>query len=371
MSLKFIVFLFPFLLVGFNNCSEMKLSEKAFQQLESDFEEPADPQEDEPVEESLELWPEDAKAFKVEVSADQSTFHGLPLAEIKGIVVCFHGTGGSGQSWFSQFLVDAEEESSKDMGKLEASLWTYKALKSGLIVVAPTSLDRANKQWQTSTNPNAPTDDVLNVRAYLEQLKTDLNLPDSLPQFSIGMSNGGGFAPYFAFWEDFDRVAVHSSPGGIAQFSIYNIPTIWIRGLQDSVINHQNTENNLGSLRSRIGSGNVPVHYFERRSLQESDFLIEKELYAHLISLLKDNNLLDEDHVLNFPMVDTSVDKFAQMNLKKDVLQDILAEDPQLGTLFGYLQERLLLLDGEHRFTSQFFPETIEFFLDQDLVSQN
>ena len=57
------------------------------------------------------------------------------------------------------------------------------------------------------------------------------------------------------------------------------------------------------------------------------------------------------------------------MTLKKQILEDILSNDPLLKAYTSYLQEKLLVLDGEHRFTSEFFSETIQFLMDPQMSS--
>lgn len=129
----------------------------------------------------------------------------------KGVVLCFHGSGGSASGWTS--------------GDKKAFVERLAALDYSFI--CPTSLDRSAKQWNsTNTSTNA---DVINVDGILNALA----IPVSAPLYLVGHSNGGGFVSRYAVFsarKNSVAAAQYSNSSGIHQIlsnSAYRIPSLF------------------------------------------------------------------------------------------------------------------------------------------------
>ncbi len=126
------------------------------------------------------------------IQATQENFNGIklnyfvPPGLLKGVLTLHHGTGGSGANWFT---------------KIEYLIFCGDAAARGYALVALDSLDRVNKQWDATFSTGNL--DVQNVLAALTNLEGRSLLPAGLPRSSLGMSNGGGFAPKMAAYGGF------------------------------------------------------------------------------------------------------------------------------------------------------------------------
>lgn len=133
------------------------------------------------------------------------------LSGTKGVVVCFHGAGGSATGWTREEKFDFLE----DLRKQNYSF------------VCPTSLDRQNGQW---SNTNDATNlDVINVDALLSHLQ----ISNLQPLFITGHSNGGGFTSRFAIYSarkpQIKAVSLSNASGlnPVIASTQYNFPTIF------------------------------------------------------------------------------------------------------------------------------------------------
>lgn len=98
------------------------------------------------------------------------------LSGRKGLIVCFHGSGGSAKGWTksekAEFLEDLKQ--------------------MGYSFVCPTSVNRSTKKWNAKNN--FMNRDVHNV----DGLLAHFGISHSTPLFLVGHSNGGGFASRYA-----------------------------------------------------------------------------------------------------------------------------------------------------------------------------
>lgn len=136
----------------------------------------------------------------------------------KGVIVVFHGTGGSSRGAFEGERLDFAEY----------------AVASGYAVVALDSNDRDTRQWATALSTANP--DVINTVALLDRLTAEGLLPAGLPRFALGISNGGGFASRISAllgWRAQNLVIATGIEPVMVQT---NVPTIWTLGRRDTVL---------------------------------------------------------------------------------------------------------------------------------------
>lgn len=98
------------------------------------------------------------------------------LGGTKGVVLCFHGAGGSAEGWT----------------KNDKLLLLEHLRSEGYSFVCPTSVDRASKQWDATNAASNP--DVENVDALLDEL----GVAEGTKLFLVGHSNGGGFTSRYS-----------------------------------------------------------------------------------------------------------------------------------------------------------------------------
>lgn len=112
----------------------------------------------------------------LEGQANGARWRALLPASPRGLVLSFHGSGGSGDLPFA---------------KPEAQVATRLFHSRGLGVVGLDSSDRVARQWNPQFSLANP--DIVNVQALLAQLRADGAITADTPVFCEGTSNGGGF----------------------------------------------------------------------------------------------------------------------------------------------------------------------------------
>ena len=100
------------------------------------------------------------------------------------------------------------------------------AVAKGFAVAALDSTDRVNKQWDSDLTANNV--DVKNVQSAINYLIGRGLMTASTPKFSLGMSDGGGFAPKPAYYLGFQANANFCSAGAPDQLmTTTTVPNIW------------------------------------------------------------------------------------------------------------------------------------------------
>ena len=160
------------------------------------------------------------------------------LGGTKGVIVCFHGTGGSADGWTK----DEKLTFLEDMRKHNYSF------------VCPSSLNRTDGQW---ANTNAIDNvDIINVDALLKNFQISLQQP----LFLVGHSNGGGFTSRFAAYSERKaqiKAVNLSNAAGIAPIlagSLYNIPTAFNFSTCDAVVDETDVQRNSTLLNNKTPS---------------------------------------------------------------------------------------------------------------------
>jgi poly(3-hydroxybutyrate) depolymerase len=153
----------------------------------------------------------------------------------KGLILCFHGTGGSASGW-----------SSNDKYSFISNLH-----QSGFAILCTTSLNRTTSQWDATNN--STNLDVVNIDALLN----NLNIPSGTKIFLVGHSNGGGFTSRMATWSsrrnNIKAIQISNSPGiqAILVDNSYTFPTMFNFADCDPVVNAADVRSSINTLVTR------------------------------------------------------------------------------------------------------------------------
>jgi hypothetical protein len=129
----------------------------------------------------------------------------------KGIVLAFHGKGGSAIGWAG--------------GSVDNTNFIRYAVANGYAAVITESKDRANKEWDNSLN--AANVDVLNIDAILGNLHQRSLLDSAKSKYAIGMSMGSGFSSLISYGRKYKAAALYCLKGIDAVIAVTNVPIIW------------------------------------------------------------------------------------------------------------------------------------------------
>ena len=144
-------------------------------------------------------------------------FYYVP-ATYRGIIIPFHGAGGSANGWTTTRGIDNLE------------LLRY-AAANGYAIVVTESKDRINKRWETSTG--AASVDIANIDIILNSLTTNGVIASGKPFYGVGMSQGSGFLSLISSVKNYKAAALYCL-GGIDQiYDNSTIPTIWNMAQKD------------------------------------------------------------------------------------------------------------------------------------------
>jgi hypothetical protein len=140
---------------------------------------------------------------------------------MKGIVQCYHGSGGSATAW---------TDSIKGVENLNFCRYAV-AHNYGVFITE--SNNRSNKQWNVSvvdsTNP-----DIVSIYSMLDTLKNQNILTGNEKMFGVGHSQGSGFNSVISFVKNFCASALSGVAGKDTVFYFTNTPTYWQASLNDT-----------------------------------------------------------------------------------------------------------------------------------------
>lgn len=142
-----------------------------------------------------------------------------PRAAARGLILRFHGSGGS-----ADYAARGHD----------AAALTVGALAQGFAVAALDSSDRINRQWSGGNTLSNP--DIVNVRALLDLLRSRGDISAQTPIFCEGVSNGGGFCSRAAALLGFRALALVIATGIDPALVPTPAPTIWSLAERDSIL---------------------------------------------------------------------------------------------------------------------------------------
>lgn len=181
----------------------------------------------------------------------------------KGILLCFHGSGGSAFNW-------KEKPESREF--LEV------AIKNGYSILCPTSLNRTKKQWHVTRN--GVNKDVKNVDALLNYL----NISHNKKLYLLGHSQGSAMVSQYTAFSRRNisiNAAQYTNSGGatpLFQNKSYDLPSIFQYAKCDKISDVSKIESNIKLLekklpKRKIDSFTIDKEYFKRRSKTCHEFL--------------------------------------------------------------------------------------------------
>ncbi len=215
-------------------------------------------------------------------------------SNISGLVFRFHGTGGSGSTFFT---------------KSEDRIMAADLVAAGFAVASLDSANRVDRQW--STDQTASNPDVINLQDLINRFISQGRITATTPIFVLGQSNGGAFAPRAAHLlklagNNIKGAAVFCSQG-IAFSGQTTVPTTWNIVQNDEILGASGTQGAFNSYQAVFGRGiaaqinlNIPSPVYPQRfaripgvSLSDSQIIYDS---------LKNNALLDgNDYLLVNP----------------------------------------------------------------------
>jgi hypothetical protein len=131
--------------------------------------------------------------------------------DYKGIVLAFHGKGGSAISWAG--------------GSVDYGNFIRYAVGNNYAVLITESKDRVNREWDnTVRNTNV---DVLNIDSILGNLHQRSILDSSKSKYAIGMSQGAAFASLISFGRNYKAAALYALKGIDVIMDTTKVPIIW------------------------------------------------------------------------------------------------------------------------------------------------
>jgi hypothetical protein len=253
-----------------------------------------------------------------------------------GVIFHFHGQGGTASLLFNSS---------------ERRIFANEAVAEGYAVVALDSVDRVNRDWNTS-NDIATNPDIQNVQAAINLFISRGLMTSSTPVFAHGFSKGGGFSPRVSRALNFRATSINLLAGTPDIINITTVPTIWCIGQNDGTIMaggvRQAYQNYLNLL-----SRNVPAQYHLAlpSPVYPERFWRIPGLTANdsrsIYNALKSNGFLDErDNLIQDP--DTSG------------WQSVIPS--QYNSYSSSISDQLRICYTEHTFFSDYDRRVLDFF---------
>ncbi len=296
---------------------------------------------------------------------DNAIYYQVPDNPV-GLIYIFHGQNGNGYSFHAEYFQGEKDYSSEDMGKKEAAAFVLEAFKNGFGTVSMNSRDRVKDpsiMWDKDLTENNP--DVLYIRR-IQNYLTSNNIidPKTVPQFGMGISNGGGFVPRAAFYLGFKAMAVFIAAGDlITKIEQFKIPTIFNYQTKDTVIDVDSLIDNYQILVDR--GVTVEKNGREPDPLTYSDFkyytTFSEDHFDKLHKALVAEGLADGAGNLTLP-TPTGDDNFTTIKARKVALKKAVEGDSELSSFQNAILEQVLLNAADHRFNSDLAKKTMTFF---------
>jgi hypothetical protein len=264
-------------------------------------------------------------------------YYYVPL-NYKGVILPFHGAGGSATGWIDK--------------QLENRFFIDYAIAAGYAVVITESKDRVNKRWDNT--PNSDTNiDIENIAIILSNLQNRSLISSAKPLFAVGMSQGGGFASLISALENYNAAALYCIPGISSVFEESNVPVIWNMAENDVTeepTRLQDAEDNYLVLKSRgiacsfYVNPPSPLNPILFRFIDDVTETIATDIYESL----KINNWLDTNHYF-------TVNPRQNEDWKNSI-------DPAFTYLIPDIEDQIFVCFTEHKFYKDSNYRTIRFF---------
>ncbi len=272
-------------------------------------------------------------SFETVVLDGLETFFRIPNAP-KGVIYFFHGAVGGAKS-FSR--------------SIEGRAYAERAFKKGYAVVFVESVDRVERKWRPTLDldRNAELKHISKIREYLQKYRS---VPNTLDHFGVGMSNGGGFVPYAAYYFKFAAIGIYCAPGYSQVFeqTDYNIPVFYLRAANDSVVEAQKIQSNYDYLVSKRVSAELKLH---------TQGVVSASLFTKIPNVSSGQSL----EIFNALITEGLIDSQGQFKRSPAGLSAGSLPTAYIG-FFAGINELLLEAFAEHRFSSRYADLNLNFF---------
>jgi poly(3-hydroxybutyrate) depolymerase len=157
-----------------------------------------------------------------------------------GVIFMFHGAGGCGYCF---------------LDRPETRLFIEESTAKGYAIVALDSYDRQARVWNLETAP-ADNPDLQRVAAVRQNLIARGNMNPTDPVYLVGISSGGFFASLFTqpiqdtLQFPVAAMALYISPGSYSSIMSATVPTIFVAGINDTLMAYNLIQTSYGQLLS-------------------------------------------------------------------------------------------------------------------------
>ena len=219
----------------------------------------------------------------------------------KGVIFCFHGTGGSASNWvnsleYRQFLNDAI-----------ADTFAF-IITEAEEITKQTDFNQDGKlRWGTYPIDTINNVDYANIKVLMDTFRLRGITNSATRYFAVGMSNGGNFSPAIATAFGWKAAVSYCASSAQGLMNITTVPVQWCmakydnndnvgpQGNADALVN-SNTLNGRGICTKYFLHNHSPV-YAERFMRSGS---INQTLANNLFAEFQTNQLLDANNYLRF-----------------------------------------------------------------------
>lgn len=270
------------------------------------------------------------------------TYFPTQAANLKGLILFFHGSNGNGSSWFT---------------KLENKAFLNYAVAKGYAVLSTESVDRITGglppwQWSNNTTING-NPDIQNINSILNSYIGQGKISATTPLFGVGFSQGSGFCSIIAALKNFNANALGATPGINAVIAQTLSPTYWMASRQDENADPLRLEKCIANYNTLVSRGiDAALHIHEPFPVTPNRFWriegMDSILSSDVYDRLRNNNYLDDQGFINFNPDANTVWKSALQPTYNAVLDDI--------------EDQVIICFTEHKFHSDQMYYVIRFF---------
>ncbi len=274
----------------------------------------------------------------------------------KGVIFCFHGTGGQASNWttlfdYVQFLHDAVADTFAFI--ITESEETTKQ--------ADLNNNGKTNQWN-SVPYNSTNVDFANLQALIDTFELRGITNASTNYFSVGMSNGGAFSAAVATYFNWTAAVSYCAQAGNAVASITNVPIQWCMAKYD---NHPNVgpAGNAEALANHntLVSRGICSRYF---LFDHSPVYAQRFMRSPTITQTKSNNLMQE--LQNNNLLDANKYLLYATDTIGGRILASPASYPQYLTLQAsdklFMATQVDVMYSAHQFFCDYDKRTLEFF---------
>ena len=298
----------------------------------------------------IDLWGEYNNDPSTRFRTQKPYYRVLPT-DPKGIVFMFHGTGGSAHSFFKKY------ETFSTVKDLVYNNYGVIVLSSNETDIGDQNGDEKIRWIASPGNRDTSNNvDLKNIAELKSILISKYGFGD-IPFFTYGVSNGANFSDLVSASLDFTAGVHMTGNGNATLFKLHPSvkPTLWLQARNDQNVSADSNVA-VANYQKMLERGIYTEWYWlDKSPLYAQRFTrslnnIEKPLSNDIFDAFSDNDLVDDDNILNFDIIDP--DEIAKvlspLNLPKSQFKDVL--------------NQLKVLNADHGGHGEYNRKIIRFF---------